>query len=102
MIDREPNYIHSHCMPGCAMNKADPENQCGDGCILVTVYGPGSQRLNPRRKIARGVSVFADDPSIKKPIEPVWVQAAREFEKLPWWKRQVILAWDRIRAWATR
>jgi hypothetical protein len=47
-IDREPITIHPHCKPGCAMNLKDPENQCGDGCILVTVYGPTVAIMNPR------------------------------------------------------
>lgn len=89
-IDKEPAFVHPHCLPGCGMNRADESNQCGDGCILIVVYGEASGVLNPRVPVKISVAevseiIYGDSPLVK---------AALEYGKKPWYKRYWILMQD--------
>lgn len=94
-IDNEPTMIHPHCESGCGMNRADPTNQCGDGCILLTVYGQSVGVLNPRVKPQILDQLIED---IYTP-NPLWLAGALEWEAKPKWKRAVLSRWYRLADW---
>jgi hypothetical protein len=94
------------------MNLKDPENQCGDGCILVTVYGPTVAIMNPRvPRSAPDITVVIEEYSDPKrqTHEPFWVDEARRFEAKPWWRQKLHVMkldildwWGRFVAWLIR
>lgn len=96
-IDNEPTMIHTHCEPGCAMNRKDPENQCGDGCVLLTIQ-PQHAMLNPRVK----QEVLAELSEAIYTPNKLMVLIEQEWQAKPWWQRAWLKVWWNVRDWWDR